>query len=122
MKNMFGLFLACIIELSWALYFAKVAVDKGHSKWYYLYSIIGGPYVFILIAALPDYRTSVGIYNDLKSRDGFYNPKEKEPEKRAEPVFIAPPVSGGWTCTCGRNHPAYVSSCPCGVSKSQIKK
>ena len=24
---------------------------------------------------------------------------------------------GSWTCTCGKVHPAYVSSCVCGVSK-----
>ena len=31
------------------------------------------------------------------------------------------PVAGGWTCTCGRNHAAYESSCVCGVTKAEIR-
>ena len=31
------------------------------------------------------------------------------------------PVAGGWTCTCGKNHAAYESSCVCGVTKAEAK-
>ena len=33
----------------------------------------------------------------------------------------AAPISGGWTCKCGRNHAAYVSSCICGTTKAEMK-
>ena len=26
----------------------------------------------------------------------------------------------GWKCTCGKEHPTYVSSCSCGISKNDI--
>lgn len=30
-----------------------------------------------------------------------------------------PPV-GGWKCLCGRAHPQYVSTCPCGKNRSEV--
>ena len=29
--------------------------------------------------------------------------------------------ANGWTCSCGRTHPDYISSCVCGTTKWQIK-
>ena len=37
------------------------------------------------------------------------------------PVVTTAPVAGGWTCTCGRNHAAYESSCVCGATKHEAK-
>ncbi len=31
-------------------------------------------------------------------------------------------VANGWTCTCGRKHAAYESSCVCGLTKEEAKK
>ncbi len=31
-------------------------------------------------------------------------------------------TSSGWRCVCGREHAAYVSSCPCGKSKRDVLK
>lgn len=31
-----------------------------------------------------------------------------------------PVPAGGWQCSCGRAHPAYVSSCGCGKNKNDI--
>lgn len=36
---------------------------------------------------------------------------------KKEPTDQIPP-EGGWKCSCGRVHAKYVSSCPCGKSKS----
>jgi len=38
------------------------------------------------------------------------------------PSNIPPAKPGTWNCTCGRNHPNYVSSCVCGINKSDIKR
>ena len=32
-----------------------------------------------------------------------------------------PPIPGGWTCFCGKNHAAHESSCVCGVTKADVK-
>ena len=34
----------------------------------------------------------------------------------------APAPDGGWTCKCGRGNANYVTSCVCGVSKSEMKQ
>lgn len=42
-----------------------------------------------------------------------------------EPQKIASTADAGcWTCTCGKVHPKYVSSCECGTSKvnATVKK
>ena len=113
----FLLILACIANIIYAIHFGKIAVDKGHSKWYYLASLLFGLYTWIDIAALPDYRTSARVYRQMESRKDFVTEK-KEPKKEIEyDAPSRPPVAGGWTCSCGRSHAAYVSSCPCGKSK-----
>ena len=33
-----------------------------------------------------------------------------------------PTSADGWTCSCGRTHAGYVSSCVCGVTKWEIKQ
>jgi hypothetical protein len=37
-------------------------------------------------------------------------------------VSASAAAPGNWTCSCGRTHPPYVSSCVCGVSKKDIHK
>lgn len=54
---------------------------------------------------------------------GYYYSPNREPERkdRLQPVTGPQTVpAGGWKCSCGRAHAAYVSSCPCGVSKAEI--
>ncbi len=61
--------------------------------------------------------------------------KDAEAPEQPKPVTIqsgarvsAPSVSsnkdipGGWTCTCGRKHADYDSSCVCGVTKWEAKQ
>lgn len=35
-------------------------------------------------------------------------------------VNSAPAQAAGWKCTCGKEHPTYVSSCSCGISKNDV--
>ena len=50
---------------------------------------------------------------------------EEESVMRSSPKAVIKKASGhtptGWICTCGAEHPAYVSSCGCGVNKRDIK-
>lgn len=39
------------------------------------------------------------------------------PVRSQAAVRSTAPVPNGWTCTCGRNHPSYETSCICGVTK-----
>ena len=38
------------------------------------------------------------------------------------PSNVPPAKPGTWNCSCGRNHPNYVSSCVCGVNKSDMMR
>lgn len=39
------------------------------------------------------------------------------------PIYHVPNFSGPtWTCSCGRINAHYVSSCPCGLNKRDVKK
>lgn len=40
----------------------------------------------------------------------------------SQPRTAAPTPATGWTCECGRVHTAYVTSCICGRSKSDIQQ
>ena len=40
-------------------------------------------------------------------------PEEEEKEKAH--------TANNWKCTCGKEHPAYVSSCSCGVNKRDVQ-
>ena len=69
----------------------------------------------------------LGIYGLLvvlcKQENHTYYPQRKEPgrQDRLQPVTEPQTVpNGGWKCSCGRAHPVYVSSCPCGMSKSEV--
>ena len=84
------------------------------------------------------------LYNTRIAGEALLVDPSKAPAAPAAPVRTtgpgysappAPPVTaarttvsasaaapGTWTCTCGRTHPPYVSSCVCGVSKKDIHK
>ena len=40
----------------------------------------------------------------------------------ASPNPSRPVMSKNWTCTCGREHPSYVSTCTCGVNKRDVQQ
>lgn len=54
---------------------------------------------------------------------------QRKTEKYAEQAYaqIADPTkepvpAGGWRCSCGKPHAAYVTTCSCGNSKSQVSQ
>ncbi len=48
---------------------------------------------------------------------GLYGSKRNDEEQPSKVASTA--NAGSWTCTCGKVHPKYVSSCDCGISKME---
>ena len=126
-----GLIIAIIIDVALAMVFADKAAQKGHDDTTYFWicfflGIIG----YCMVAALPDLvmRSQLDIICKRLDNPESSSAAPKQKSKPAAFVNPAPNVTrkathtpSGWQCSCGRTHPAYVSSCTCGVNKSDIK-
>lgn len=78
--------------------FSDIAGMKGHDgSSYFWYVFLLGMIGMLMVVALPDIHTP--------SYTSVSNPKP-----------------GGWTCTCGRKHQNYETSCICGVTKASLQK
>ena len=82
-----------------------------------------------MVAALPDeqlHQEILELREQLRHMDNGEktNPDRNPPaQSDSRPFYIpdTPPApQKGWTCTCGREHPAYESSCVCGMSKRDV--
>ena len=51
---------------------------------------------------------------------GMPQQKNNQITPATKSISAQPSAPGTWICTCGRNHPKYISSCVCGISKSDI--
>lgn len=108
---------ALIIAGLFAGKFGQIADEKGYNGTAYgwlcfFFGVIGA----CVVAALPDQMLHAKIDN-LYARvatDGE-NKKVQNPADPAEMPIVM--TTGGWRCSCGREHPAYESSCICGTSK-----
>ena len=48
------------------------------------------------------------------------NEPEEDEQEKAQRSSTATVTASKWKCTCGKEYPAYVSSCSCGVNKRDI--
>lgn len=90
----------------------------------------------LLIAAVGAALLSWGIYGILRYYRGWrylaiaellYNtrlasgePSDAETKTSEQNTPSSNAALSNWKCTCGREHPAYVSTCTCGVNKRDI--
>ena len=126
-----GLIIAIIIDVALAFVFADKAGQKGHDESAYFWicfflGIVG----YCMVAALPDMvvRSQLDLISKRLNNPEAPSAAPKQTSKPAPFVNLAPNVTrnatrtpSGWKCSCGRTHPAHVSSCSCGVNKSDLK-
>ena len=119
-----------IINSAVSMKFANLAEEKGYSGGgYFWLCFFLGTIGYCVVAALPDAQLHQEI---LELREQLRNMPNSEKanadpnppaQSNSRPFYIpdTPPApQKGWTCTCGREHPAYESSCVCGISKRDI--
>ena len=100
-----------IVALIIAGKFANIASEKGYSagKYGWLCFFLG-PIGWCMVAALPDL-----ILHDKVDR--IHERLAMMDSGITEAEVTAVLTEDGWRCSCGREHPAYESSCICGTSK-----
>ena len=119
-------FIALLISIGICNFFATCAEDKGYSKsTYFWICFFFGVLGYAWVAALPDAAMRHKIAN-LEKQISHLQPANTHaaPVNHSTPRFNVntTPSNNGWTCSCGRSHAGYVSSCPCGVNKRDIAK
>ncbi len=100
------LILSCI----WGLATYTINSNKGYYNNGFWWGFFLGIFGLLVVLCKPE-------------SHGYYYSPNKEPERknRLQPVTGPQTVpAGGWKCSCGRAHAAYVSSCPCGITKADI--
>lgn len=61
------------------------------------------------------------ISNEAEEKEPIVNPASKTSASAPVNRSASPASAGMWKCTCGKEHPAYVSSCSCGTNKRDIQ-
>ena len=61
------------------------------------------------------------IANEQEEEQPAAAPGVKKTASASVSYSAAPTPAGMWKCTCGKEYPAYVSSCSCGVNKRDIQ-
>lgn len=97
--------------------------NKGYygNKWFWFGFFCGIPAI-IVACAIPSYYDNGETVTPggLASTMGEKAFKEPGISVFSNDAYIKQTISGGgWQCTCGRAHPAYVSTCTCGLNKRQ---
>ena len=97
--------------------FADIAGMKGHEgSPYFWFTFFMGIVGMLMVVALPDLN---------RPKTDIRTPSPSQTPSRFEPPSYQPmsnPKPGSWTCTCGRKHQSYETSCICGVTKASLKK
>lgn len=75
---------------------------------HFLPKVVQGDGDAVGIAEVPSVHTIATTLDETRRQDEFG-------------VIDDSHVAGGWTCTCGRNHAAFESSCLCGMTKADAK-
>ena len=82
--------------------FADIAGMKGHEgSPYFWFTFFMGIVGMLMVVALPDLN---------RPKTDIRTPSPSNPKP------------GSWTCTCGRKHQSYETSCIGGVTKASLKK
>lgn len=97
--------------------------NKGYDETWFWWGFFFGIIALIVACAKPqnidysayDNKPAQPTYNNDPSFFGS-NLSKAADQARNEEIL----ASGGWRCSCGRTHAAYVSSCSCGKSKHDV--
>ncbi len=89
-------------------YATQVVIQhKGYDKVWFWWGFFFGLIALIVACLRPrnkDYSPAVGVV----------------PQSEAQAHDAQILADGGWTCSCGKVHAGYVSSCSCGKQKREI--
>ena len=107
LATLFALALVCDIFFG-AFYFGLTPADELRIGYILLFAIVPVGIIIWIICA----RIKVPAF--LQGAANLDNPELQ--------AVLEPIPEGGWRCTCGKAHAAYVSSCVCGVNKRDIPK
>lgn len=119
----FGIFLIIVVVLVIngviAMKFADIAGMKGHDvSPYFWYTFLLGIVGMLMVVALPDINTPKTGTQSPSQASGQTFSRFESPSYHS----VSAPKPGTWSCTCGRTHQNYESSCICGVKKVSLKK
>ena len=100
--------------------FSEIAEMKGHEgKPYFWFTFFLGFIGMLMVVALPNITGPKAAESQVPQQ---YNPAPA-PRPASQPAFYNQPKPvGGWTCTCGRQHQGYETSCICGVTKASLNR
>lgn len=93
-------------SLVWGFATAGVRERKGYGRRWFWFGFFLGLIPFIIACAIPE------------KKDDFESDTPGERNWSLATNGGSNSV-GGWQCSCGRAHPAYVSTCTCGLNKRE---
>ena len=94
---LFGLFIAIAIWFAFGFLTQAINEEKGYHGGFWWGFLLG--WVGLVVVLCKEKKTNTSIYRPVSA-------------------YTTPPADS-WKCSCGRYNAPYVTSCVCGVSKSQ---
>ena len=100
--------IALVWNVMWGVATQKVIENKGYAENWFWWGFFFGLFAWIVACTKPQY-----VNPCASASGGFYSGGAGTHEERIL-------KEGGWKCSCGKVQAAYVSSCSCGKSKSEV--
>ncbi len=104
---LWGLICILVRGFIWGFATQTVIENKGYEENWFWWGFFFGIIALIVACSKPE--NTYYVYSNLGA----------DSDKAQDQQLLS---AGGWKCSCGRVHAAYVSSCPCGKSKSEMQR
>lgn len=104
----------------WGFATNAVLSNKGYSDNWFLWGFFFGIIPFIVALTKPN-NYSYSNYSSYDDNDSLYGSRTNNTNAslfgdKSQEVLR----QDGWTCTCGRVNAAYIGTCACGKTKSEV--